>query len=349
MYFSSRTGTAPFRLLVYWRMRRLVSTAIFALLAVGCTGGSQPPAASTVASEPPRQQGHPTPEKTNRIAASCVRHGNTDIYVRTLGTRRMVRLTRDPAKDGEPAFSPDMASIAFARHFDVWVMAADGRQERDLTPLAGQQTDPAWSQDGSQIAYSSTGADVSPGGIWIMDADGSDQHVVPNTKGGAWPSWSPDGKNIMFSSPPRGYSLYTVSPDGSNLQLLRKPRGSRAEDFEPAWSPDGSHVAFIEVSETGEQSGIIQLSGASARLETFFRPIANVFVIRRDGTGLRRITNDRGLDADPSWSPNSKKIAYGRGPGPTLSPPGRGIKIVGLSTHRSAYFVQGDCSQPSWG
>lgn len=269
--------------------------------------------------------------------------------MKTLETRRLVRVTRDPARDSEPAFSPDAASVAFVRHFDLWVMAADGRHERDLTPVAGQQTDPTWSPDGSQIAYSSVGAGVSSTGIWIMDADGSDQHFVPNTKGGAWPSWSPNGESIVFSSPPRGYSLYTVSPDGSNLRLLRKPRGSRAEDFYPTWSPDGSLVAFIEVSETGEESGIVQLSGASVQLLTFYRPIANVFVIRSDGTGLRRITNDHGLDSYPSWSPNAKKIAYGRGPGPTQSPHGRGIKMVSVSTRHSTYFIHGDCAHPSWG
>lgn len=358
--------------------RRFVTTLLATVLAsllASCTADTS----SDTSSSLPTRSRHPTPSESNagsgtpgsEITLAC--HGN--ISVAMLGTKAIVRLTTGQ-KDSAPAFSPDTTSIAFVRHSDVWIMGADGSQQRDLTPVPGYQGDPAWSPDGSQIAYNSGAYESATWGIWIMSADGSNPHFVPNTKGGVQPSWSPDGKTIVFASPPHSWGLYTVSSNGSNLQLLRQPprRGSRAEDMNPVWSPNGSHIAFTEVAETRPQGLAVQRSAQGggfpttyalyaaspdgsnlrrsrqrARLLTFYRPIANVFWIRPDGTGLKRLTNDHGLVSDPTWSPNSKQIAYQRYPGPTLSPPGKGIKIVNVSTHRSTHFIRGGCYQPSWG
>ncbi len=334
-----------------------------------CQGAVSPPPPTSPRPSTPTPGSPVSGQPGNKIALAC--HVG-DIYIGTVGTGGIVPLTSGPPTDRAPAFSPDMTSIAFVRDDDIWVMASDGSAARDLTPLPGQQMDPAWSPDGSRVAYD------AGGGIWIMDQSGSNPHLIPHTNGGVQPSWSPDGKTIVFTSPGHGWSLFTISTTGSDLQLLRQPLngGLRAKDMTPTWSPDGSHIAFTEVvetrpnglatqpsghsagspttyslySEAWPQGATTHRSGLRARLLTDYRPISNVFWIRPDGTGFQQLTNDHGLDEHPTWSPDSKQIAYQRYPSPALSPPGKGIKIVNVSTHRSTYFIRGGgCYEPSWG
>jgi Tol biopolymer transport system component len=250
---------------------------------------------------------------------------------------------------------------------DVWVMASDGSQQRNLTPSPGQSGGPAWSPDGTRIAY------YSNGGIWTVDRDGSHAHLIPNTGGGLYPSWSPDGKTIVFTSHNRGWALYTVSVNGSHLKALREPRDKGlkgAEDVLPTWSPDGLHIAFIENRETAPGGVSTQSSGGTAdppslyytsvglppqaqemipgsslfaQLFTRYRPIADLYWISPDGTGFRRLTHDQGLMSSPTWSRNSHYIAYWRYPGPANARPGNGMKIINVATLDSTYVLRGGC------
>jgi hypothetical protein len=96
------------------------------------------------------------------------------------------------------------------------------------------------------------------GGLWTMNADGSNAQRIPNTRAGdAWPAWSPDGRFISFLRTSgdlyRG-ALYRVRPDGSELQLLFIADSSRYVKPSAAWTPDGSAVIAL-VSSNG-QSGL---------------------------------------------------------------------------------------------
>ena len=337
----------------------LVGVAAAILLLASCSPAQPPdsrlpPPSSGAASTPSSAQSGSSSAE-NAIALKC--HWN--IFLGTVGTPGLVRLTGGPAKDSDPAFSSDMTSIAFVRDQDIWVMASDGSNMKDLTPVPGWQADPTWSPDGSQLAYD------FGGGIWIVNRDGSNPHRIPNANG-AEPSWSPDGKTIVFTSPGRSWALYTVSPTGAHLRLIRQPpnHGLKAEDQNPTWSPDGRHIAFMEVKETMPNGLAFQRVGHSAgpptiyslysdmqqrsatrgsvphaQLLTLYRPAYNLYWIRPDGTGLKLLTNEP--ITDPAWSPDSTQIAYaGRG----------GIKILNLSTHRSMYAIRGhSCDEPGWG
>ena len=130
-------------------------------------------------------------------------------------------------------------------------------------------------------------------GVWIMDADGGNQTKVtgPGTAGLLLfpPSWSPDGKQLVFSGTGT-VELVILNADGTGRRNLTRNLDMR--EAYPAWSPDGSKVAF------------------SARA-TEDEPDTDIWVINVDGTGTRQLTNNTTQDDKPTWSPDGKKIAFG--------------------------------------
>src|ERR671934_148128 len=130
--------------------------------------------------------------------------------------------------------------------------------------------------------------------IWSMSADGSGQRRLPHTDVGEYPSWSPDGKRIAFHSNRSGHHLmYVVDVDGSRVvNLSRVGEGGLV-----AWSPDGHSILFASQRDHSDNS-------------------RDIYVMRPDGSGLRRLTRTPAPGADtPAWSPDSRYIVYARAGG----------------------------------
>jgi Tol biopolymer transport system component len=168
--------------------------------------------------------------------------------------------------------------------------------QRRLTTNWAEDVDPAWSPDGSEIAFASDRSGNFE--IYTMRADGSRvRRLTRNPAADRYPAWSPDGASIVFSSgrlvsaqerkaKKEGYGvahLYVMRADGTHLRRLT--HGARVYDITPAWSPDGSRIAF----SMGDDDPPI--------LET----------VRPDGTGRRSI-GETGLY--PDWSPDGTQIAF---------------------------------------
>ena len=112
-----------------------------------------------------------------------------------------------------------------------------------LTNDAHVDTDPAYSPDGSQIAFvrQTDGGEFT---LWTMPADGGAAvALTPPGVSARHPSWSPDGAHIVFdrAGATSGRDLWVVDATGGGLHSIVTHAGS---DSEPAWSPDGLHIAF---------------------------------------------------------------------------------------------------------
>jgi len=209
----------------------------------------------------------------------------------------ITNLTSNPADDITPAWSPDGARIAFASDrsgtpggtLDLYVMNADGSGVTQLTHNTPgvQYSSPAWSPDGTQIAFMHL--DGTAGEIWVMDAEGSNQHVlVAEPRGDVHPAWSPDGTEIAFLG--YGGRIASVHPDGSGLRFLT----DGPQDTDPAWSPDGALIAFVRIGPSG--GGVAP---------------SDVFLVGTDGSTPTPLTDD-GLSSLPAWSPDGTWIAFTR-------------------------------------
>jgi TolB protein len=177
-------------------------------------------------------------------------------------------------------------------NWDIYVMNPDGTGLTRLTSDPNVEARPAWSPDGTKIAFNRSKADGSDSEIYVMNADGSGVKNLTGGAGGSKPAWSPDGKRIAFQ---RRSEVYVMNADGSDVRQLTHS-GDGVADY-PAWSADGATVAF--------SSGLAN-PGA-------------LFLVNMDGSGLRRIFVER----DPgvadllragSWSPDGSKILFDRAP-----------------------------------
>ncbi len=164
-----------------------------------------------------------------------------------------------------------------------------------LTHNAVADSNPAWSPDGSRLAFASARDGNSE--IYLMNADGSGvQRLTNNATADYQPAWAPDGSHIAFVSRRDGNpEIYTMDADGSNPVRLTNNIGL---DLEPAWSPDGTRIVF-----------------ASSPILTS----PQIYIMNADGTGVTRIGTSGYPEASPAWSPSGAQIVFARGPAPNYS------------------------------
>jgi tol-pal system beta propeller repeat protein TolB len=160
---------------------------------------------------------------------------------------------------------------------------------------------PSWSPNGQQIAFLTFTDNEKQVDIWVMNADGSGQIKITKnlsvsgivTLGNKSTSligvpsfaWSPDSTRLVFSSNVDGnMKLYIATIQDQRISQLTKGAGN---DVWPSWSPDGAQIAFVS-DRTGD----------------------DIYVIHRDGSGLKDLTPEEDIDTRPTWSPNGNYIAF---------------------------------------
>ena len=218
-----------------------------------------------------------------RIAFDTNRDGNEEIYVMNPDGTAPTRLTNDAVGDFGPAWSPDGTKIAFNKGFDIFVMNADGSSPTKLTSAAAMNIGPSWSPDGTKIAFHSSRDGNFE--IYVMDADGSNQtRLTSNAAGDFAPAWSPDGQRIVFRSNRDGNNeIYVMAKDGT---AQTRVTFNTADDQEPKFSGDGTKIIFTRAL-----------------------PTRQITVIDDDGTNTVQLTS-AGNNFFPTVSPDGKQIAF---------------------------------------
>jgi serine/threonine protein kinase/Tol biopolymer transport system component len=201
----------------------------------------------------------------------------------------------------QPSWSPSGTRIAYwgvidGGQRDIWTIAADGSAEPvRVTNDAALDWNPVWAPDGRSVYFASDRTGTMNIARILVDertgrASGSPEAVTAPAGSAGALSFSRDGNTLLYGTEHFATTLYAASFDSSRRQLAGSPQvvleGAQEIDYIDV-SPDGEWIAF----------------GSKERQE-------DLFVIRRDGSGLRQLTDDVHRDRGPRWSPDGSRLAF---------------------------------------
>ncbi|MDP9269362.1 MAG: hypothetical protein M3P14_00015 [Chloroflexota bacterium] len=193
-------------------------------------------------------------------------------------------------------------------------MRGDGSDRRQLTTSGGGvDTSPSWAPDASRLAYrhatGTSGGTQDTDTIRIIGADGSGMRDVA---AGSFPAWSPDGAWIAFRGV-TGVDLALIRPDGTDLTPLGVPNAEC-----PVWSPDSLRILYCRNEDT---SGVVSDNW-------------EVWVMNRDGSQQRQLTDNPARDYPIAWSTDGSRIVFFSqrdGPGASFVMNADGSNVVRLT------------------
>jgi TolB protein len=200
-----------------------------------------------------------------------------------------------PAGGAVRPTAPAAGVIAFVREeprprfdinaaVDLWVVRTDGRGLRKIVGTRGWDEEPAWSPDGSRIAFhkafleAGDREDALKGiDVWTVRADGRGRRKVTHDGSSSSPAWSPGGNALAVA---RGDGVVVLRADGTRRRQIAR----RTDPTAPAWEPDGRRIAFAVPGE--------------------------LWVVEANGTGARRLARGASSDTRVVWSPDGRFLAY---------------------------------------
>lgn len=273
--------------------------AVGAVAAIPTTGAAQSATAPDTLAPMVKDENHwhPTwsPDGREIAYSAWDEEGDYEIFVITLATGAIRKLTDNAHRDWRPKWSPDGRLIAFSsdRNGNGELYTVDPRTGHvtRLTRTAHDEDRIGWSPDSRGLVH-----DVGSGDewdLWTLDlvSGGTRQLTIdPGFEG--YPDWSPDGTAIVFNS-----NLHDPAGGGAarEIYLLDLASGARsrlteneANDQSPAWSPDGRHIAYFSNRDGN----------------------AEIYVMAADGARHTRLTDDPEWDFMPRWSPDGSRIAF---------------------------------------
>lgn len=274
-----------------------------------------------------------------RIIYQSNQTGNTELYLLDLTTNQTTRLTKNSAEDFYPAEIAARGTLGFVSDLNS---SGLNFYEMDLANLAPQAVFtenliadyPDWSPDGNQIAasacvdYQEYDPECLYDLVLLKPGTSNLTRLTQTPNASEWvPDWSPDGQKVAFSSDLDGDSeVYVINRDGTGLQQLTDNSGY---DGRPRWSPDGQQIAF-ETDQGGEWDWDIFLMNADGSNPQPLTSDATtsdwmeawspdgewlvyvasqeenqteLYLMRRDGSAQRRLTNNALFESAPVWIP----------------------------------------------
>lgn len=241
------------------------------------------------------------------------------------------RLTTDNTKQHYyPSVAPDGKSVVYAAFrepniYEIYEIEIDTGSVKQLTDRLGNVNGPEISPDGQSIVFKLSTPTSNE--IWLMERDGNNQHRIPNASG--WdPTWSPDGQYILFASDAQGgVQLYSIRTDGSELKRISSLPAIRGRSD---WSPDGRFIVTYSGQPWNRDVYIMNADGSNTRMlsptggnsqgpsispdggwvafTSYFDKYdddhgCEIYIMRVDGTDVRRLTNNDYCDYQPRWGP----------------------------------------------
>jgi TolB protein len=222
-----------------------------------------------------------------------------------------------------PAFSPTGGEVAFTSYLrnnpDLYIVPAGGGRARRVSKQLGLNTGAAWAPDGRALAL--TMSYEGNAELYRIGADGAQQARLTSSSAiDSSPSFSPDGGQIAFVSN-RGGSpqIYVMSASGGGAKRVTF-QGKYNQT--PRWSPraDKPQIAFTGRDERG---------------------VFDVFILDVKSGKIDRLTQGKGSNLDPTWSPDGRLVAYVSSRG--------GLWVQNPETHHEVQIWRGSGSSPSWG
>ena len=226
-----------------------------------------------------------------KIAFETIRGSDREIYLMNADGSNQTNLTNNPADDVDPFFAPFGNKVMFVSNrndsnYEIYTINGSSMVAR-LTFTPENEGRPAYSPDGTKIAFGRASGNASTSEIWVMNADGTNQvRLTNNSVEDNRPKWSPDGTKIIFD---RGngsnLNIFTMNPDGTNVTALTS---NNAVNAEASYTPDGSKIVF-----NSDRGGTLE-----------------VYTMNADGSNQTNVSNNPLSNGSPAWSADGSKILF---------------------------------------
>lgn len=208
-----------------------------------------------------------------------------------------------------PNWSSDGRKIVFESTKDgksaIYTINSDGSNLQKLTDSLTTDGQPRWSRDGRKIVfYSERDGHLH---LYVMNADGSDQRKLTDGKDLDYlPDFSPKGDSVVFQSrkerPGIAHDIYTIRVDGTGRTRLTDEKNGYTS---PKWSRDGKKILFERAIVTKKYYRDLSREEMGQMNNS-----TEIFVMDRDGTNLKNLTNNDVEDSTPQWSMSGKTIYF---------------------------------------